>query len=250
MSERPLIQIQNLDFAYGDRLVLKHVSLDVQAGSTLGLIGPNGGGKTTLLKLLLGLHRPTRGTILIDGMTPADAIRRGDVIGYLPQKPLCPPTFPMSVRQAIRLGLAGKTGPFRAPPKDCLDFVDSLIDRVGLRDQADAPLGELSGGQQQRAFIARAVAARPKLLLLDEPTTGIDRAGQHQFVSFIQSLKDELGLTVVFSSHDLSAVSAMSDRIACLNVTLHYHDVPAHVPADVVYQMFACDVDILRGGAK
>src|SRR5437763_1768096 len=109
----PLISISNLDFAYGDRLVLKHVSLEVEAGSTLGLIGPNGGGKTTLLKLMLALHDPTRGSILIDGMTPRQAIRRGDVIGYLPQRPGCPPGFPINVRQVIQLGLVGKTGVLR-----------------------------------------------------------------------------------------------------------------------------------------
>ncbi len=245
-SSPPLIAISSLDFAYRDRLVLKHINLTVDAGSTLGLIGPNGGGKTTLLKLLLNLHSPTRGSITIDGLSPADAIRRGNTIGYLPQRPASPANFPLSARQAILLGLAGKTGPFhRHAPAD-LNFVESLLDRIGVRDLADAPVAELSGGQQQRVFIARAVAARPKLLLLDEPTTGIDAAGQKKFIDFLESLKRELALTVIFTSHDLRAVSAMSDRIACLNVTLHYHDVPEHLPAEMMFQMYACDIDVLK----
>src|SRR3954454_16959083 len=109
----PLIDISHLDFAYGEQLVLKHIDLRVERGSTLGLIGPNGGGKSTLLRLLLGLHRPTRGSIHIARLAPARAIARGDVIGYLPQNPLAPPNFPLSVRQVVRLGLVGKTGLLR-----------------------------------------------------------------------------------------------------------------------------------------
>jgi zinc transport system ATP-binding protein len=149
------------------------------------------------------------------------------------------------VRQVVRLGLAGKTGMFRSHSRDDLMFADSLLERTGIAELAHTSVGELSGGQLQRVFIARALAARPKVLLLDEPTTGIDRSGQQRFIEFISSLKSEMNLTVVFVSHDLRAVSAISDRIACLNVTLHYHDVPEHLPADLVYQMFACDLEAM-----
>ena len=239
----PLIEISHLDFAYRDRLVLKHVDLNVEPGSTLGLIGPNGGGKTTLLRLLLALHRPTRGSIRIDGLSPRQAVARGDILGYLPQRPAIPQQFPLNVRQVIQMGLVGKTGMLRHFHRDDLNFVESLIERIGVRDLAEAAIGELSGGQQQRVFIARALAARPKVLLLDEPTTGIDRNGQQKFVEFINGLKKEMNLTVVFTSHDLRAVSSMSDRIACLNLTLHYHDTPEHLPPDMVYSMFACDLE-------
>ena len=244
----PLIDISHVAFAYGEQLVLKQIDLRVERGSTLGLIGPNGGGKSTLLKLLLGLHRPTRGSIQIDGLSPIDAIATGRVVGYLPQNPLAPPSFPLNVRQVVQLGLVGKTGMFHRHSREDLAFVESLIDRIGVRELADTPIGELSGGQQQRVFIARALAPRPKLLLLDEPTTGIDRSGQQRFIDFVEGLKRELGLTIVFTSHDLRAVSSMSDRIACLNVTLHYHDVPEHLPAELVYRMFACDLEAIGLG--
>ena len=138
----------------------------------------------------------------------------------------------------------------RGYDRDDLDFTEELIDRVGLAALADQPIGSLSGGQLQRAYIARALAPRPRLLLLDEPTTGIDQGGQQRFIDFLQDLKNDLGLTVVFVSHDLRAVSAISDRIACLNGTLHYHDVPDHLPAGLVYEMFACDLEAMgiKGG--
>ena len=245
-----LVEINYLDFAYSRPSVLKNICLTIEAGSTLGLIGPNGGGKTTLVRLLLGMLQPTSGSIRIAGVTPKCAIAQGDFIGYLPQNPRIPVNFPVSVRQMVRLGLVGKTGVLRPHRKDDLNFVEQLLQRVNLAAQADDPIGTLSGGQLQRAFIARALAPRPKLLLLDEPTTGIDRSGQQQFIEFIAQLKAELTLTMVFVSHDLRAVSSISDRIACLNQTLHYHDVPDHLPADLVYRMFACDLEAMgiKGG--
>ena len=241
-----IVDISHVDFGYGARQpVLEHIHLEIEAGSTLGLIGPNGGGKTTLMRLMLGQHRPTRGTVTVAGMRPAAAVRAGDVIGYLPQKAHFPANFPLTVRQAVRLGLVGKTGMMRSYAREDLGFVETLIDRIGLTGLADRPVGELSGGQAQRAFIARALAPRPKILLLDEPTTGIDRSGQQRFIEQVMKLKEELGLTLVFCSHDLRAVSSISDRVACLNRTLHYHDVPHRMPERLAYEMFACDLEAM-----
>jgi zinc transport system ATP-binding protein len=234
----PVIDIQQLDFAYRQQLVLKQIELAVEPGTALGLIGPNGGGKTTLIRLLLGLIQPTRGRIRIAGLDPKAAVRRGNIVGYLPQNPNLPDNFPLSVRQLVRLGLAGKTGMLRGHAREDLSFVEHLMERVGLSDMTDEPVSQLSGGQLQRALIARALSTRPKLLLLDEPTTGIDRAGQIRFIEFLGSLRHDLGLTVVFVSHDLRAVTSFCDRIACLNVTLHYHDVPERMPQDLARELF------------
>ena len=238
----PLIDIQSLDFSYGREPALCGVTLPVTAGTTLGLIGPNGGGKTTLVKLLLGLLRPTRGTVAIDGLPPRRAVARGDLIGYLPQRPEIAAQIPLDVRQLVTLGLAGKTGMLRPHATDDLAFADSLIARVGLGAVADRPVQKLSGGQLQRALIARALAPRPRVLVLDEPTTGVDTRGQREFVDLIQQLKVDLDLTLVLVSHDLRAVTAMADRVACLNLHLHYHDAPHRLPADAVYRTFACDM--------
>jgi zinc transport system ATP-binding protein len=245
-----IIQIDNLDFAYRQNLVLKQVSLAVERGSTVGLIGPNAGGKTTLVRLLTGQLQPTRGTIRIDGLAPRDAIARGDVVGYVPQHLTAPENFPLNVRQCVTLGLVGKTGMFRSHSREDLAGVDAMLTRVGIADLADEAIGNLSGGQLQRVYIARALVAKPKVLILDEPTTGIDTRGQQAFIEFIATLQKELNLTVVFVSHDLRAVTSISDRIACLNVTLHYHDVPQHLPADLMYSMFACDLEGAGAGFR
>jgi zinc transport system ATP-binding protein len=241
----PLVCIENVDFAYGEQLVLKQVSLSIDPKQTVGLIGPNGGGKTTLLRLLLGIYQPTRGHIRIAGLSPIEARNKGDIVGYLPQNYEIPAHFPATVRQVAQMGLIAKTGLLRRYPAEDVAFVDHLLQRVGIRDLAGRAVGSLSGGQRQRLFIVRALAARPQLLLLDEPTTGIDRSGQQRFIEFLQSLREELGLTVILVSHDLRAVSSISDTIACLNVRLHCHAQPQHLPPDVIYDMFACDLQAL-----
>jgi zinc transport system ATP-binding protein len=245
----PAVAIEQLSFSYGSQPALANLNLSIDPGTTLGIIGPNGGGKTTLAKLLLGILRPTQGSIRIGGLAPELAVRRGNLVGYLPQHPPASAALPLSVRQVARLGLAGKTGLFRAHSSQDLKFVDSLLERVGVAALADKPLISLSGGQLQRVYIARALAPRPMLLLLDEPTTGIDPAGQQQFIELLQQLKRELDLTVVLISHDLRAVCSLSDRIGCLNLTLHCHNVPNHQPPEVIYQMFACDLEAAGASA-
>ena len=237
-----IIDIHGLDFAYGQRLVLKHLNLAVEAGTTLSIIGPNGGGKTTLVKLLLGLLAPTRGSVMVAGMRAQEAVCRGDVVGYLPQNPRVAERFPLSVRGLVRLGMLGKTGMLKRYGREGLEFVDRVLGIVGIAELGDEPIGELSGGQLQRAYIARALAAKPKILILDEPTTGIDRIGQQQFVQSIRTIKSELQLTVILVSHDLRIVAELSDRIACLNVTLHYHDVPQNLPAELAAEWFGSTV--------
>ena len=156
----PIIDISQLDFAYGEQLALKQIDLRVEPRTTVGLIGPNGAGKSTLIKLLLGLLKPTRGSIRIDGLSPGAAIARGNVVGYLPQNPQLASHIPLTVRQAVRLGLVGKTGMLRSHAREDLAFVDQLLDRIGIADQAEQSIGELSGGQIQRMLIARALAPR------------------------------------------------------------------------------------------
>jgi zinc transport system ATP-binding protein len=216
--ERPangpcIAEVRRLDFAYADRLVLKHIDLGIPADSTLGLIGPNGGGKTTLIRLLAGLLVPTRGEILIQGMAPVQARGQG-ALGYLPQRPELNTRIPVSAAQFLHLAA-------RSPEAHA--HVEPLAASLGLEDLLAKPLAELSGGQLQRLLIARAVVNRPALLILDEPTTGIDVASRHRFIELLQKLRQQMKLTVVLSTHDLQVVRALCDDIACLNLTCHLH---------------------------
>ncbi len=243
-----ILEIQSLGFSYRDRVVLEDVTLSVARNSILGVIGPNGGGKTTLIKLILGLLKPERGTIRIDGLTPAQAVARGTIVGYLPQNPTIATQVPIDTRQLVHLGLAGRSRMLHATPPADIALADQLIDDVGLSAARHTPISALSGGQLQRALIARALAARPKLLLLDEPVVGIDHRGQTEFIHLIDRLRTTLGLTVIFVSHDLRAVASISDRIACVSRKMHYHDVPQHLPAELMDRMFACDLAALGLG--
>lgn len=247
---RSLVSIKNLSYSYSaQNPALDDISLEIAPLSITGLIGPNGGGKTTLLKLLLAQLTPDSGTIEIDGLPPAKALKRGDILGYLPQHTPTTSTtnsrLPLTVREAVRLGLVAKTGLLRTYSKDDLAFVDALLPRVGLSGMEDKSINALSGGQLQRVYIARALAPRPKLLLLDEPTTGIDRGHQQMFIDLIASLRSELGLTILLVSHDLRAVTSIADKIACLNSTLHYHDIPQAFPPALAQNLFCCDLEAM-----
>lgn len=240
-----LLDIRDVSFAYRrDRPALENISLSVGRGSTVALIGPNGGGKTTLLKLILGQLEPTGGSITIDGQPPRRATRSG-LVGYLPQTPQIATNVPIDSRQLVELGLAGRAGLLQGIAAADRAWIDELLGRVGMAESAHTPISELSGGQLQRILIARALASRPKLLLLDEPTIGIDRRGQQAFIELLTNLRSTLGLTILIVSHDLRAVTSISDRIACVSGKVHFHDVPQHLPADVVYDLFACDLDAL-----
>ncbi|MEX0741649.1 MAG: ABC transporter ATP-binding protein, partial [Phycisphaeraceae bacterium] len=202
------ICIDHLSFRYGSVQALRDVTLHVENGCILGIIGPNGGGKTTLLKILLGLLEGYQGSVEIMGHHPRDVCRHGQLVGYVPQRHEYERRFPANVRQVVRVGLAGRAGLLRRYRKDDLARVEHLMHQVGVSELADRPIGNLSGGQQQRVFIARALAAGPSILLLDEPTIGIDVSGQQRFAELIRKLHEEHGLTVVIVSHDLRAVAA------------------------------------------
>ncbi len=226
----------------GARLVLRDVKLHIEQGCSLGIIGPNGAGKTTLLKIMLGLLDGYSGSVRIMGLSPVAACRRGGIVGYVPQRHETEWRFPVTVRQVARMGLVGKTGLFRWHSRDDRNYVEQLLERVGIAALADRPIGQLSGGQQQRCFMARALAARPKILVLDEPLVGIDKAGQQQFAELSHSLHESLDLTMVIVSHDIRAIAAGCTRVACLNQTIHYHDSPAGLTEDVLREVFQHEI--------
>lgn len=228
------------------RLVLDRVSLGVEEGHCLGILGPNGGGKSTLLKLTLGLLRPQSGEIRVLGMAP-EAARRRRIVGYVPQRLEAELAFPLSVRQVVSMSATIGLSPWRSMSAEAKAAVEEAIAAVGAGAIADKPIGELSGGQVQRAMIARALACRPRVLILDEPTVGIDPAGQQQFARMLHELRAGRPLTIVVVSHDIRTVAAGCDRIACLARTLHSHVTPQGLTPAALAEVFRHDVAAIFG---
>lgn len=241
------IRYRGVSFSYeaGEAPALDRVSLEVRRGERLGILGPNGGGKSTLLKLTLGLLRGYSGTIDVEGLAPAEAAKRR-LIGYVPQRVEAELAFPITARHAASMAATAGLGPF-ARSAGANERVERALGVVGATAFADRPVGLLSGGQMQRVMIARALASDAKILLLDEPTVGIDPAGQRQFSELIQKLHNELGLTTIVVSHDLRTVAATSDRVACLARTLHYHDSPEGLTPHVLAEVFRHDAAAIFG---
>lgn len=225
---------------------IRDVSLVVQPGERLGVLGPNGGGKSTLLKLTLGLLPIQTGEIRIFGRSVLEA-RREHLIGYVPQKSHAELAFPLSVVQVVEMSTSAGLSPWKRLSAEARTRVAEAMEVVEITGIADRHIGSLSGGQFQRVMIARALAGGPKLLLLDEPTVGIDVAGQIQFGKLLTSLHDQLGISMVVVSHDLRAVAAGCDRIACLSRTLHSHTSPAGLTPAVLAEVFRHDVGAIFG---
>ncbi|MEE4639642.1 MAG: metal ABC transporter ATP-binding protein [Wenzhouxiangella sp.] len=218
MSETAAIDFFDVDFAYGVAPVLDKVSLRVRAGEFWALLGPNGGGKSTLIKLALGLLKPNRGRIRIFGETPSEARAR---IGYVPQFATFPRDFPLAVNQVVLQGRLQAGNWWRPMGKAHKAAAAGSLDRAGIAHLAKRPIGTLSGGQLQRVLIARALAAEPELLLLDEPTAHVDTDGETNFFDLLASLRKQMAIVMV--SHDVGLVSRHVDRVACLNKTLVWH---------------------------
>lgn len=243
------IEFSAVSFTYpgAEASALENVSLRVGVGERLGILGPNGGGKSTLLKLLLGLLPLQSGRITLLGtLTPAQA-RKSGVIGYVPQRLEAELGFPLSARQVVTLGATWRLPAWRPVPADTRRHIDRLIALVGAQGFADVPIGTLSGGQVQRVLIARALAASPRILALDEPTVGIDAAGQQRFADLLAAVHAELGVTVVIVSHDLRAIVAGSDHVACLARKLHSHVSPQGLTPQILAELFSHDLVGLRG---
>ncbi|MFP5020742.1 anchored repeat-type ABC transporter ATP-binding subunit [Pseudonocardia phyllosphaerae] len=211
-----VLQVRDLTVELGGREVLHDVELTVGDGETVGLIGPNGAGKTTLLRSVLGLVAPTRGSVVIDGADPG---RRRGTVGYVPQRHEFSWDYPISVRAAVLSGTVHRRRWLRRASADDRAAVAEALERVAMTPLANRPVGELSGGQRQRVLVARALALRPRLLLLDEPFTGLDVPTQEMLTDLFGRLRGE-GNALVTTTHDLAAASEMCTRLCLLNRTV------------------------------
>ncbi len=243
----PVIDIRHLWVIYNHQPVLEDVTLDIRDNTFVGILGPNGAGKSTLLKVILGLIPPTRGTVEVFGQDPRQARRRGDLIGYLPQRPLANPRFPVSVLDVVLMGAYGRIGLGRRPGREDREAALAHLARLGIRHLANRPIGEISGGEQQRVFIARALAMKPRLLVLDEPTISLDACSQDELYDLVSHLKEDLKLTIIMVSHDIGAVATHVDDIVCLNRRVHVHS-PPPIGRLALENTFGCTVEYLFHG--
>jgi len=222
---RPVaVNVENLYVEIEGKTILEDINLKIYRGEIVAVVGPNGGGKTTFLKTLLGLINPTHGRVEIFGKPPKEAVKK-HLVGYLPQRVNFKRESCLSALDVVLLGLWYKDLPKGEKVKRALQ----TMERFGVGHLAGERFSNLSGGQQQRVNLARAVVGEPKLLLLDEPTTGIDFPGQQSFYELIKALRDEKGFTVIMVTHDVGVVWRYVDRAVCINRRLHYHGEPQAV---------------------
>ncbi len=214
---KAIIEFKDVSFAYQRQAVLEHIDLKIESGEYVGVIGPNGGGKTTFVKVLLGLLRPQSGEILLWGES-AERFTDRYKIGYVPQRAGNSEfRLPITVREVVSFG-ATRT-------RNAQSVVDKALQHVGMATFADRRLTELSGGQQQKVFIAKALAAEPEVLVLDEPTVGVDVKAQDDFYQLIANLNKQ-GLTIIMVSHDIDVVMNEVSKLVCINEELVYHGHP------------------------
>jgi zinc transport system ATP-binding protein len=242
MTLEEIVNIKDVWVHYDGTPILEGVSLNVTRGDFLGIIGPNGGGKTTLLKVILGLVHPSSGTVSVLGQPPEKA--RHDT-GYIPQYNLFDRDFPINVRDTVLMGCNRTAGLIKRYSREDKERAQEALRVVGMLPYRDQQLGKLSGGEQQRVFIARALVSRPRLLLLDEPTSSVDSSMQTEFYELLVRLKKDM--TIIMVSHDISAVSIYVDNIACLNRQLYYHG-SKEIGPEVLEKTYKCPVQLIAHG--
>ena len=236
-----ILQINSLTVRLDGRTVLEDINIDVNRGEIVAILGPNGGGKTTLIKTCLGFIKPSKGYIRIFGKPPKEAIKTGK-IGYLPQKPSTPKNFPFSVLDVVLLGLINR----KIPKKEKVSIAKQYLNYVGMSGYENYPFSNLSGGQQQRVSIARLLVAEPEIIFLDEPATGVDVVAQEGFYDFLQRLKNEKGITVIMVSHDIGVVGTFVDKVAGLNRRLHYYgDAKGFFQKHILEKLYGAEVKLL-----
>ncbi len=212
---QPIIKVANLSYYYDSIPSLDHISFTVDKGDFLGIIGPNGAGKTTLFQCMLGIVSDFSGEINLFGFDIRQDKKMLQRIGYVPQKKSVEQAFPATVSEIVSLGMIGR--------KINRESIDSAIEFVELGAYRNKRIGELSEGQQQRVIIAKALVKQPDLLILDEPTTGIDSAAQERFYDLLTKLNKDKGITIVWSSHDMNAVEKLASKVACIDRKLFFH---------------------------
>jgi zinc transport system ATP-binding protein len=239
----PAIEVAGVSFSFGEETVLQDVSLTVNTGDFVGIIGPNGGGKTTLLRLALGVLKPSKGTVRLLGEAPEKSRIRA---GYIPQETSSNKWFPISVIDVTLMGLLSRRSMFRPYTRDDRDKAAAILKELNLSHLENRSIGELSGGQRQKVLLARALVSEPQILFLDEPTASIDTLGQDEIYEYLRKINAS-GTTVVLVTHNVGAVSSYIRSVACVNRRLFYHP-DGMLDDETIAATFGCPVDIIAHG--
>jgi zinc transport system ATP-binding protein len=241
------LELEHISFRYGSKIILDDVSLTVNRGDFFGIVGPNGSGKSTLLKIVVGLLKPSAGKVRLFGIE-RERFREWTRIGYVAQNATSfEHSFPATAEEVVTAGLAPLLGLLRRPGKPEKILVAEALDSVGALDLSHRTVGELSCGQQQRVFIARSLVCRPELLILDEPTVGVDQEAKEIFFNLLSSLRQKHGLTLLMVTHDIGIVSEQIRTVACLNQKLFFHGTPEGLcTGGVLEQVYGAPVRVLQ----
>ena len=242
-EKKPLVEINHLYTRYNDETVLYDINLTVWQNDFVGLIGPNGGGKTTLLKTILGLLPPKKGSVQVMGQSPQ--LGRSH-IGYVPQIAVYDLDFPINVMDVVKMGRLSPKRLFKPYNDEDDTIAEEKLNWVDMLDHKNRALRELSGGQRQRIYIARALATEPDLLLLDEPTNSVDVEAQQTIYELLHKI-NQYGVTIVLVSHDLNVISSHVKTIACLNREMHYHS-EKEITSEILQKVYGCPVDLIAHG--
>jgi len=237
------VELDDVSVNYGELEALKNINLKVAEGAFLGIIGPNGGGKTTLLKVILGLIEPQKGRVKVMGYPLNEVV---DQIGYVPQISNFDRSFPISVLDVVLMArLGGRVRFFHQYQKEDIKKAEAVLEQLNLLHLKDRQIGKLSGGQLQRVLIARGLTVEPEILLLDEPTANVDASSTSQIYELLKELNKDK--TIIVVTHDLAAVSSYFDSLACLNEKLYHHG-DKHLDQETTEQVFGCPVDLIAHG--
>lgn len=239
-----IITVRYLWAGYEHEPVLEDIDLTVYERDFIGLIGPNGGGKSTLIKVLLGLLRPQRGEVRIYGMLPRYARRH---IGYVPQIAQFDRDFPVNIWEVAQMGRLDRRRLLRRRTSEDDDIVAEALRSVEMLDQRHRPIGDLSGGQRQRVYIARALAAQPRIMLLDEPMASVDPQMRVDIYELLRKLNEDQGMTLIVISHDIGSISSYVKTVGCLNHRLFYHG-ERQITPEMVQAAYHCPVDLIAHG--
>jgi zinc transport system ATP-binding protein len=247
VQAKPVVEIRDLSIKYPNGVMaLEGINVDVNERDLIALIGPNGAGKSTLLKVILGLTKPTSGSVKLFGCP--DLSKNLKYVGYVPQSAQArDPNLPFSVYETVMLGRTPHAGLFHGMGAEDRQKVEETLKLFGIYELKDRKIGQLSGGQSQRVFLAKAMVAEPKLLLLDEPTSGVDTTSKKEFYNILERLNKERGITIILSSHDIGVITKIANRVLCINRSQFFCGENEDFAADIeIHKMYEHPVEIME----